>query len=427
MVFPAGHDPSQVLSFREAVSTLPDPLAAIDDVIHQLDGMIGIDMCIIFISAHHADEAAQIVDQLAARLHPKNWLGLTVDAVIAGMREYERTPGISVLASCLPGVSIKPFAVKSLEYSNLSLSQPDASLRSRCSITSDLRAMLLFADPFSVPMNRLLPALNASRCVDDESKPIGVLAGGLLSGAAKAHQNTLVANGTVLNQGFVGLSISGDITIDTVVSQGCRPIGPNMIITKAKNNVIYQLGNKPALDALKELLDSLGMNERKLLRKGLFVGRVVSEYKDHTGRGDYLIRNVAGVNPQSGIIAVQDLVRTGQTIRFHIRDAQSAHEDLALLLDAQKLYSRPDGILLISCTGRGRNLFARSNHDATTMLHAFDLEEPGEEQAKPGSVIDPSCPPIPQAGCFAAGEIGPVAEQAYLHGHSLCAVLFRSR
>lgn len=425
MVFPAGHDPSQTLSFREAVSTLPDPLAAIDDIAHQLDDMPSMDMCIIFISAHHADEAAQIIDQLATRLQSNNWLGVTVDAVIAGEREYERTPGVAVFAASMPGVSIKPFAAKTMDYSSLSLNSADASLESMCSITHELRAILLFADPFSVPMNRLLPALNASRCVDDESKPIGVLAGGLLSGADKAHHNTLVANGTVLNQGFVGLSISGQITIDTVVSQGCRPIGPNMIITKAKNNVIYQLGNKPALETLKELLDSLGMNERKLLRKGLFVGRVVSEYKDHTGRGDYLIRNVAGVNPQSGIIAVQDLVRTGQTIRFHIRDAQSAHEDLALLLDAQKLYSRPEGILLISCTGRGRNLFAKSNHDATTVLHAFDSEEPGEEQAKPGAIIDPACLPIPQVGCFAAGEIGPVAEQAYVHGHSLCAVLFR--
>jgi len=411
--------------FAHAISTLADPVAAMEDIVTALAGFGQIDLLTIFVSAHHADEAAQIVAQIVEALSPAVSLGVTADAVIAGSQEYERTPGIAVLAGSLPGVTVHPFATPTLDYGRLAGGSSDQRLRELVGINVNLRTMLFFADPFSVPMNQLLPALNRIRDSRRDGKPAGAIVGGLASGGAKAGQNVLLVNGRVLHRGFVGVSLSGPVRVDTVVSQGCRPIGENMIITKAKANVIYELGGRPAMDVLKDLLDSLGMNDRKLLRKGLFVGRVVSEYKDHYGRGDYLIRNVAGVNPKTKIIAVQDLVRAGQTVRFHIRDAQTAQEDLELLLDAQKLYTRPAGVLLISCTGRGRNLFETSHHDAQTIEHAFALEEPGEEAAKFGSVLDTGQTGVPMAGFFAAGEIGPVGENSYLHGHSACAVIFR--
>ncbi|VAX39013.1 hypothetical protein MNBD_PLANCTO03-1169 [hydrothermal vent metagenome] len=411
--------------FAQGVSTSADAAIAVEEIAEQVQQVAEPDLLFVFISAHHAEEAAQIGAALGRAVRPGTLLGTTAGAVIAGARELERTPGVSVLAAHLPGVDIHPYCSESLTHSTAEGEAGARAVRELIGATPLLRSTILFADPFSTPLTRLLPTLNAARLPDRNGRPAGSIIGGMASGGVKAGENTLLYNNRAITSGFVGVSLSGPIRVDAVVSQGCRPIGENMVITKAKNNVIYELGGRPALNVLRDLLDILGENERELLKRGLFVGRVVSEYKDNLGRGDYLIRNVAGVNPKTNFIAVHDLVRVGQTVRFHIRDAQTAEEDLELVLNAQQLYGPPAGVLLITCTGRGRNLFDHRHHDASTIQRAFQDDPPGEERAKGGRVLDTGARGIPLAGFFAAGEIGPVGDASYLHGHSACAVMFR--
>lgn len=420
---PAGAPPG--IRFHHAVSTSADAAIAAAELAEQLHGLDRTDLLFLFISAHHADQAGAIGAALGRALQPGAMLGATTDAVIAGAREFERTPGISALAARLPGVAVHPFCSESIDHSAGEGEAGVRAMRDLIGASPALRAAILFADPFSTPLTRLIPLLNDARVPDRSGRPAGEIVGGLASGAAKAGENALLLNNRVLTSGFVGVSLSGPLRVDTVVSQGCRAIGDNMVITKAKNNVIFELGGRPALQVLRDTLDTLGRHERELLKRGLFVGRVVSEFKDHYGRGDYLIRNVAGVNPQTNIIAVHDLIRVGQTVRFHIRDAQTADEDLDLLLNAQQLYGTPAGVLLITCTGRGLNLFDKRHHDAHAIQHAFAEALPGPERAKLGRILDTGGHAVPLAGCFAAGEIGPVGDASYLHGHSACAVMFR--
>lgn len=421
----AGPAPPQRLAFRHAVSTSADAGIAALELAEQLRPLGRPDLLFVFISAHHAEQAGEIGLALGRALEPGAMLGTTVDAVIAGARELERTPGVCALAARLPGVTVHPFCSESVEYSAAEGEEGVLAMRDLLGASPALRASILFADPFSTPLTRMVPLLNNARLPDRAGRPAGEIIGGMASGGAKAGENALLLNNRVLRSGFVGVSLSGPIRVDTVVSQGCRAIGENMIITKAKNNAIFELGGRPALDVLRDTLDILGEHERELLRRGLFVGRVVSEFKDHYGRGDYLIRNVAGVNPQTNIIAVHDLVRVGQTVRFHIRDAQTADEDLDLLLNAQQLYGAPAGVLLITCTGRGLNLFDNRHHDARAIQNAFADALPGPERAKMGRVLHTDGHAVPLAGFFAAGEIGPVGDASYLHGHSACAVMFR--
>lgn len=411
--------------FRHAVSTAAAAEAASEELVAQLEDFGKPDLLFVFISAHHAEQAGQIGTALGRGLEPGAMVGATVDTVIAGRRELERTPGVSVLAATLPGVEVRPFCSESIEHSAGEGEAGVRAMRELVGATQTLRASIFFADPYSSPLTRMIPLLNDARVPARSGRPAGEIVGGLASGGAKAGENALLLNNRVLRSGFVGVSLSGPVRIDTVVSQGCRAIGENLVITKAKNNVIYELGGRPALDVFRELHQTLGQGELELLKRGLFLGRVVSEFKDHTGRGDYLIRNIAGVNPQTNIIAVQDLVRVGQTVRFHIRDAQTADEDLGLLLNAQQLYGPPAGVLLITCTGRGLNLFDKRHHDARAIQQAFSDAAPGPEQAKPGRVFAPGEHGVPLAGFFAAGEIGPVGDASYLHGHSACAVMFR--
>jgi small ligand-binding sensory domain FIST len=273
----------------------------------------------------------------------------------------------------------------------------------------------------------LLPVLNRARA---EGR-IGTIVGGMASGGSKPGDHTLVLDGTMLRQGLVGVSLRGRVRVDTIVSQGCRGFGPSLVITKARKNVILELGGRRALDVVRECFEGLSDEDKAMLERAgrgqqLFIGRVINEYKDRFGRDDFLIRNVLGFDEAQGAIGVGEIVRVGQTIRFHLRDARTADEDLAMLLDAQQLREPPLGGMLITCNGRGTRLFDRPHHDAAAVVRAFAPGRAGELAAKIGEEIDPEGPMLPLAGYFAGGEIGPVGEQSYLHGQTAVVALFRN-
>jgi small ligand-binding sensory domain FIST len=189
-----------------------------------------------------------------------------------------------------------------------------------------------------------------------------------------------------------------------VVSQGCRPVGRPLVITRAEENLIVELGGTPALDRLREMYGDLDDADRELVRSSLHVGRAASEYRDTFRRGDFLVRNVLGADPDSGVIAVGDLVRAGQTVQFHVRDAASADEDLRELLGNAASDVDPAGALVFTCNGRGTRLFAEPNHDARCLQRCLG--------------------PLPAAGFFAQGEIGPIGTRTFLHGFTASIAIF---
>jgi small ligand-binding sensory domain FIST len=204
--------------------------------------------------------------------------------------------------------------------------------------------------------------------------------------------------------GAAAVLLHGPITIRTVVSQGCRPIGKPVVVTKSEQQTIQELGGRPPLAVLKELFNELPPEDRALVNEGLHVGRVINEYQESFGRGDFLIRNVVGADHETGAIAVADFIRRGQTVQFHVRDAASADEDLrTLLADAGKTV-RPEGALLFTCNGRGTRMFDTADHDA--------------------AAVDDAWPGLPVAGLFAQGELGPVGGRSFMHGFTASMALF---
>ena len=258
---------------------------------------------------------------------------------------------------------------------------------------------MLFADPFTTPLVRLLPSLNIAL-------PGTPIIGGLASGGSEPGTNRLILNHRVMSEGIIGLSIGPGLQMDCTVSQGCRPIGRPLIITKGRSNLIQELGRKPVMDVVQELTAELNDADRELLQQGLFVGRVIDEYRDGFERGDFLVRNIIGVDQDSGYIAVNDLIRVGQTIQFHIRDAKTAEEDLRELLSQQRTRGDACGVLLSTCNGRGSHLFDQANMES--------------------SLIHEILGPVPMAGFFAAGEIGPVGSENFIHGFTAALAVFRS-
>ncbi|MGP1308967.1 MAG: FIST signal transduction protein [Phycisphaerales bacterium] len=370
------------------------------------------DLVFVFASKHHAQLMGAIGDVVHRRLSPGAILASSAEAVIGGSIELEGKPGVSVLAARLPGATIKTFT--SEDFPTLT-DEYDPGIGDEFATTlgvdESLRAMFLFADPFSVPMVRLLPALS-TMCSDTLGMRRAPIIGGLASAGDAPGANGLVINKRLSRTGAIGCTISGDVGVDFIVSQGCRPVGQPWVVTEAKRNIVFRLGGRKALEVIHETIESLEPEDRQLLERGLFIGRVVNEYKPRFGRGDFLIRNVMGVEQEQGAIAVADMLRVGQTVQFHVRDARTASEDLQLLLSAQHLHGPALGSLLISCNGRGTRLFPGTHHDARAVNAAIHTAD-GQ--------------PAPLAGFFAGGEIGPVGDQVFLHGHTASVAVFRPR
>jgi small ligand-binding sensory domain FIST len=261
-------------------------------------------------------------------------------------------------------------------------------------------AYLLISDPFSFPTDLLLRFLN-------EHAPGSFITGGVASGGAVPGETRLFLDRSVIDSGAVGVAMTGNVEVVPLVSQGCRPIGPVLTVTRSKGNVIFELGGKPPVQRIKEMYASLSEHDRQLMTDGLLVGRVIDEYRTEFERGDFLVRSVVGADPDSGAIAVADSVAVGETIQFHVRDEASADHDLRTTLKLARDKVGDGGVagaLLFTCNGRGSRMFSTPDHDAA--LVASELGNP------------------PMAGFFCAGEVGPVGSKTFLHGFTASMALF---
>jgi small ligand-binding sensory domain FIST len=386
--------------FAAELSTLADTRDAAREACGRVKAALGEtpDLAFAFASLHHQPEFAALAETVDAELAPRCLLGCTGESIVCNQREVEGQPAVALWAASLPGVPLVPMHLEftATPEGPAFVGWPD-DLPDAWPAGS---ALLLLGEPFSFPADVLIAGLN-------ESQPGIPVVGGMASGGWQPGQNRLLLGRREIGAGAVAVLLSGTISVHTVVSQGCRPIGKPFVVTKAERNVIFELGGRPPLAQLQELFDTLSAADQQLAREGLHVGQVIDEYRDRFGRGDFLVRNVAGADRDSGAIAIGDWVRTGQTVQFHVRDAATADEDLHALLAAAKRESDAcGGALLFTCNGRGTRLFDQPHHDAAALAHYWNS--------------------LPTAGFFAQGEIGPIGGKNFLHGFTASIALFRA-
>lgn len=377
-----------------ALSTAPDTAAAASEAARRVADDLGAtpDLALVFFSMDHAPEAETVSRVVADELEPGALLGCTGESIVGDGREVEEGPALVLWAACLPGAEIEPFHAQLVRTEEAAgfVGIPDLTER------PETEAVLLLGEPFSFPADPLLRWAG-------EHVPKTPFIGGMASGGTQAGEHRLLCDGDVHEQGAVGVLLSGEVPLRTIVSQGCRPIGPNLVVTRAERNVIYELAGKPALEQLQEVLEEAEPEDRSLASFGLHVGIAADEYQDELERGDFLIRSVVGADEEAGAIAVGDVVEVGRTVRFHVRDADSADEDLRELLGRLDGPS-PEGALLFTCNGRGSRLFLTPDHDVELIRNVV-----GE---------------LPVAGLFCQGEIGPVGPKSFLHGFTASAAFF---
>lgn len=358
----------------------------------------GYDLAIMFFSARPAKDVQEMADAIKVRCGVKHFIACSASGVIGRDQEVETAPSTSLLLARLPGAHIKPFY----------LDQPRLLALEQTSDWQDLFSVepnatptfLAFADPFRFDINRFVTGVNAAY-------PGRPLVGGLCSASAEAGGNLLFVDGETFTEGVVGLMFTGNIRIEILLSQGCRPVGEHFIITAAQRNVIQALAGRPFLDVVRTVFEDASEEDRKLIQQALFVGLAIDEYKFPYERGDFLIRGVLGIDQETGAGVIGDVVRTGQTVQLQVRDARTAEEDLKAILHRYKQNVKgphPAGALLFSCNGRGRELFEQPHHDV--------------------KLIQKSLGVLPITGFFCAGELGPVGGQNYIHGFTDSLVLF---
>jgi small ligand-binding sensory domain FIST len=374
-----------------ALSTDPDPATAGTEAAvvarSRLDGADA-SLALLVASRHHAPSAATVLDAVRRAVGPERVIGCVAETVVGGDREVEEGPAVAVWLACLP----EPAETFHIQFVPTSEGGAFAGYRFK---GPESGPYLLIGDPFSFPTDHLLRHLN-------EQIPGTIVMGGMASGGMGPGETRLFLDDRVVDDGAVGARLPG-VRIRPLVSQGCGPVGDVYTVTRAEGNVIYELGGRPPLLRFQELADGVSPEDRTLLGRGLFLGRPIDEYKVEPGRGDFLIRQVVGVDQGSGALAVGDRIEVGETVQFHVRDAATADEDLRALLEIEAI-EPADGALLFTCNGRGSRLFPVFDHDA--------------------SLVSGKLGGLPLAGFNCAGEIGPVGGKNFLHGFTASVALF---
>ncbi len=374
---------------------------ALDNVDTQLAG-VPADVVFAFVYPQQTDQYTLMVEAIAERYPAAALVGCSAAGVVGGGREVEHEPALSLTAAALPGVEVEPFHLMPNE---IELLGDDPLLwRRRLGVERSANPQfVLLPDPFTCDAEKLLRVL-------DEAYPTSAKTGGLASGGAAPGENRLFVGSEVHSAGAVGLVLRGNILVDTIVAQGCRPIGDPLFVTWAEDNILCQLEGRRATEVLSELYDSLPGDDQALFRSALHLGVVQQEGEQEYRHGDFLIRNVIGMDPESGVLAVGERLNNGQVVQFHVRDARTSASDLETMLERcrQDLGgSHPQGALLFSCLGRGESLYGVADHDS--------------------QMIADNLGPVPIGGFFCNGEIGPIGGQSFLHGYTSSIAVFRPR
>jgi small ligand-binding sensory domain FIST len=377
------------------MSLAMDPLVAAGEAAREAAGGLGgaqPDLAIVFASGAHLVAPELTLDAVHETLAPAELVGCGASGIVGEGREIEEGTAVSVWAADLGEGTATAFHAETqeLEGAVAVLGMPELQ---------GAGGALLLPDPVSFPLDGLLAELT----VHAPGVPI---LGGVASAGSEEGRTTLFAGEQVHQHGAVGVRLDG-VQLLPLVSQGARPIGPELTITAADGQIVQELAGRNALMKLREVVDGLDPVDQAILGQGLLLGIVVEAGKPEYEQGDFLVRNLLGADPDTGAIAVGTVVQPGQVVRLHVRDAASATRDLRDALGLRRIAlggAAPAGALVFTCTGRGRGMFGVPDHDA--------------------SLLTDGLAGAPFAGFFAAGEIGPVEGANFLHTFTATVALF---
>lgn len=361
------------------------------------------DLALVFCSTAYATDLQRLMPLLRQAIPSQHWIGCAGGGVVGTDRanqphELEHRPGISVTLLQLPDTQVQLFRLEAGKLPDLD--GPSQQWVDWVGVDPEGgHSMLLFVDPGCPGINDLISGL-------DYAYPQANKVGGI-AGQHSASHGSLLLDDAVLD-GAVGCLISGAWRVDPVVAQGCRPIGPVFEVEQAERNVVQRLSDGEhqgtPVACLQTILESLSPAERELVRHSLFLGVAKSSFQLNPAGSPpadaaFLVRNLIGVDPRTGSVAVGERMRVGQQVQFQLRDAAASRQEQTQLLKRQQQRQRaPLAALLFACLGRGEGLYGQPDGDVSACRQTFAQ--------------------VPIAGAFCNGEIGPIAGATHLHGYT---------
>jgi small ligand-binding sensory domain FIST len=343
---------------------------------------------LVFVTPDYAEKIADVLELVRVYGHVTTVIGCSGTGLVGRGVEQEEGPGFSLMLVHTPGARAKPFVFTPEMIEEAT--GPEYWRHELQLNPADVKAWLVFINPFAV--EGWLKQWN-------QAFPRVPVFGGM-AGAAQDDNEAWVFCDNQIVSGGVALALEGNIAVQAVVSQGCKPIGEPLTVTQAEKNVLLTLGSRPAYEVLSDAYRELTDTEREQARRHLFAGLAVSEYLEEYKRGDFLVRNIIGADPKSGAVAINALPRVGQTLQYQLRDSRVATDELRRLLqeNAVRIAPAPYAGLLCTCHGRGRGLFGGPNHDA--------------------ALVEDFYPGLPMTGMFAGVQLGPVGDRSFAHGYT---------
>lgn len=351
------------------------------------------DLLVVFAGPHMGLAAGSLVEGLQAAVGAAPVVGMSASGVIHGAEEIESGAALVVSALVMPGVQVETFRVPPSSGEEDEADRVWAALAEPGSVA----ALWVFADPFSCDVEGLLAGLDASM-------PLASKAGALASGGHQPGTCTLYDERGAHHDGAVGVALSGEVHMDVVVGQGCRPVGPVFEVTSSEGPVVLEIDGQPALPLLREAIDGLEQEDRRTFSRAPLVGFSGGADAD----GGFVVRGLMGVDPKREAFAAGHLSESGERVQLHVRDPLSSVQDLSTqLVRWRRLHgAAPEVALLWTCVGRGRGFYGRPSVDARLVQ-----EHLGE---------------LSLVGMFGQGEIGSLHGATRLLGHTAVLALLSS-
>jgi small ligand-binding sensory domain FIST len=313
--------------------------ACLDQLDEQLDGRTGVGF--VYLSDHFAPSAQDILTVLRGRTGIDDWVGTAGIGIAAGRDQLFDEPAMSVM--------VAPMKASQYAIQKLDAMRPPG-----------------FESWFGVlhgnPEVEDLPA-----AIDQfAGETGGFWVGGL---AASRAGHPMIARG-IGADAVSGVMLSPDVEVQTALTQGCSPIGPMLEITRAEDNLVIEIEGRPAFEVFKEQIGELLSRNLDRIPGFIFAGLPVSG----ADSGDYMVRDIMGVDPQNGIVAIGAEAEVGGQLMFCRRDGASAEADMKRMLDGlQKRVGdrQPKGGLYYSCLGRGPAMFPESRTELDMIAERF--------------------------------------------------------
>jgi len=379
--------------WSSGLSTQRDLGQARDELVEGLSDTLGgvePDLVFAFAAGHDAGEFARLHGLLQPWLGDGLLAGCNASGVIAAGREQEEGPALALLAGVMADVDLA--AAHVAQAALPPVTAPREAWWQLAGVRPEAEpAFTVLADPRSFDIEQCIRGL-------DRAFPGATVVGGLTSAVSEPGQARLLAGADAHESGALLLAWSGNVTLDGVVSQGCRPVGEPLFITGCEGNRVRELDGKAPRAVLGDLFTSLDETDRALFNaRQLLIGLALPGPRQEFGAGDFLVRQVIGLDADTGELVIGARVAANTVVQFHLRDADAAVADLEHQL-RRHAGNAPAAALLFSCVGRGASLFGVPGRETGLFRRRF-----GD---------------LPVAGLFCAGEVGPVQGASFLHGYS---------